>query len=295
MKSHLALLAAVLTASCSSTNTTASPSQKDAGISASASIGAKGGVIATNDGTATLTVPAGALGTNTMITITPGTSNVAGAIGQVWEIGPTGTQFSVPVTLTLAYTAAELGGRQAAQLAVGTVVGAAWQPITAASVDTSAHTVSGQTMHLSPYAVTYTVTDAGAQSCSVVVNSLCGGCSSGPCTGALPYAVCVQGVTTAPTMGTPTCATEPSCTCVAARSCSIASAAAPCVGCSSGPCTGALPYASCSPGVSTAPIMGTPACIMPPSCSCVATPDGGTDAGPPLDAGTTVVTTPDAE
>jgi hypothetical protein len=42
------------------------------------------------------------MSTSVTITITPSTSSVPGAVGQVWEIGPTGTQFSVPVTLTLA-------------------------------------------------------------------------------------------------------------------------------------------------------------------------------------------------
>ena len=74
-------------------------------------------------------------------------------MGPIWEFGPTGTQFATPVTLTLAYTNAELGGMPAASFAVSTVVGNAWQPLAATVVDTSAQVMSGQTTHLSPYAL----------------------------------------------------------------------------------------------------------------------------------------------
>jgi hypothetical protein len=174
MKIGLALmLTAVVTASCSSSSNTARPSHNDAGGQdaiarpdgsgsgtdggshkpVSASIGATGGTVKTSDGTATLNVPAGAVGTAVTITIMPSTSSVPGAVGQVWEIGPTGTQFSMPVTLTLAYTDAEFGGKPAADFAVSTVVDNAWQPIAATLVNPSARTISGQTTHLSPYAL----------------------------------------------------------------------------------------------------------------------------------------------
>jgi hypothetical protein len=125
-------------------------------------------VLATTDGAAKVNVPAGALTTSTVITITPATSSVPGAVGQVWEIGPTGTQFSVPVTLTLAYADSELGTMPATAFAVSTVVSDTWQPIAATVVNTSEHVISGQTTHLSPYALSAvvqptigTISDAG--------------------------------------------------------------------------------------------------------------------------------------
>jgi hypothetical protein len=159
------VVVAVLTASCSTSNNIGASAVNDAGIpdsttngdasgsSASASIGVSGGVVATGDGSVRLSIPAGAITTTTTITITPSTSSVPGYVGQVWEIGPTGTQFSVPITIALAYSDAELAGKPVAGFSVSTVVGNAWEPIAASVLDTAAHVMSGQTTHLSPYAV----------------------------------------------------------------------------------------------------------------------------------------------
>jgi hypothetical protein len=124
-----------------------------AGTSAEATIGPAGGSVATADGRVRLTVPAGALGASTMITIAAGTSSVPGALGPIWEIGPSGTQFAAPVTLGLEYTDIELAGHDPNSVAVSTVVGGTWQAITMPTRDTTMRIISGQTTHLSPYAL----------------------------------------------------------------------------------------------------------------------------------------------
>ena len=199
--------AAVLTASCSASSSKAvagagGGTDAGPGSPASASIGTSGGTVTTSDGSATLTVPAGAVSATTAITITPSTLTVPGAVGQVWEIGPTGTQFATPVTLTLAYTDAELGGKPAADFAVSTVVGSGWQPIAAGVVNTAAHVITGQTTHLSPYALSSLVqsSDDGGLStngpnCPVTPPSAGDFCNfSGPCSWNEPngydYAYC---------------------------------------------------------------------------------------------------------
>jgi hypothetical protein len=87
------------------------------------------------------------------VSITPIASPVAGAVGPVFEIGPTGTQFKTPVTIALAYTVAELGGAPAGTFAVSTVVGDAWRPLASPAIDPASSTLSGTTVHLSPYAL----------------------------------------------------------------------------------------------------------------------------------------------
>jgi hypothetical protein len=118
-------------------------------------IGAGGGVVGV-DGV-TVTIPAGALSAPVAITIQrSGESGPAGTLGQVFEIGPTGTTFSQPVTIAFAYSDAELAGLAPSAFAVETISGGSilqWTPLSQIVVDVYAHTIAGQTTHLSPYAL----------------------------------------------------------------------------------------------------------------------------------------------
>jgi hypothetical protein len=118
-------------------------------------------------------VPAGALGTNTTITITPADPPADGAVGTVYEIGPTGTQFSVPVTLTLSYADLDLGGASESSLRVATYGAGGWQILAGASIDTAHKTVSGLTSHLSPY--TLILEDSGAVCATFSLRPFCSG------------------------------------------------------------------------------------------------------------------------
>jgi hypothetical protein len=100
-----------------------------------------------------LVVPPGALDHDVPITITPTSPPAAGSIGQVYEIGPTGTQFAQPASLRFAYTDAELAGQAPSDVAVSTIANGAWVAVADPSVDPSAHTITGTTSHLSPYAL----------------------------------------------------------------------------------------------------------------------------------------------
>lgn len=76
----------------------------------SAVIGPAGGKVATPDGNASLEIPAGALDANTTITIaprsTPGTLTLVA--GTAYRFGPDGTEFKLPVALTLRYDPADV-------------------------------------------------------------------------------------------------------------------------------------------------------------------------------------------
>ena len=92
--------------------------------------------------------PPGALSSVVNISVTEARSAPTGALGTVYEIGPTGTQFGQPVTLTLQYDHdAPSGG-----LAVGTVVDGVWIEL-ASTQDPSTKTVSAVISHLSLYGI----------------------------------------------------------------------------------------------------------------------------------------------
>ena len=128
-------------------------------------VGMTGGAVTSSDGKLALAIPAGAVGGNVTITTEPATPPAAGAVGTVYEIGPSGTQFAMPVTLTLYYAAADVAGMTESSLRVATFAGGSWQILPGAVVDTQNKTVSGVTTHLSPYAI---VTEAAGKTCATV-------------------------------------------------------------------------------------------------------------------------------
>ncbi len=113
-------------------------------------IGPAGGSLASADGKLKVTVPAGALDTEITVTIKAATSPPAGAVGQVYEVGPSGVNFKKPVTVTMSYRDADLGRKPAAVLIVATFASSKWEPMDDIVVDQTAKTVSGTTTHFCP-------------------------------------------------------------------------------------------------------------------------------------------------
>jgi len=122
-----------------------------------ASIGEGGGTIGTGKPGVTVTIPPNALTSPVTITISLSTqSGPDGTIGQVFEIGPTGTMFAEPITIAFDYTDSELAGLAPSDFAVETIsanTALPWTPLSQIVVDVYAHTIAGQTTHLSPYAL----------------------------------------------------------------------------------------------------------------------------------------------
>jgi hypothetical protein len=100
-----------------------------------------------------VTIPPGAVTQSFTVTITPVAAPAPGAIGQVFDIGPTGTQFELPVRIGLPAESVELAGLSSAEVALCTVVDGGWQALPGHFVDSNAVTVGGTTTHLSPYAL----------------------------------------------------------------------------------------------------------------------------------------------
>jgi hypothetical protein len=136
-------------------------------------IGPGGGTVGV-DGV-TVTIPPNALTSTLAITVQrSGQLGPDGTIGQVFDIGPTGTTFAVPITIAFNYADAELAGLAPSEFAVETTSGGSgmWTPLSQIVVDIYAHTIAGQTTHLSPYALVQqglgggTVEDASASQVS---------------------------------------------------------------------------------------------------------------------------------
>ncbi len=152
-------------------------------------IGAAGGTVASSDATIDVKIPAGALSKDTTVTIEVAAATATGAIGNVYEIGPTGTTFTAPVTMTFHYASLDLGGHQPAELRVATEVAGAWQPLAGPAQDASARTVSGTTTHFSKYAI---VSDGSAVPCTS--DSMTKTCDAGtPNTGPCGPSTCIHG------------------------------------------------------------------------------------------------------
>ncbi|MFI5154177.1 MAG: hypothetical protein ACHQET_12630 [Chitinophagales bacterium] len=73
------------------------------GNSVSQTIGPSGGSITSSNGAVQLTIPAGALSANTIITIQPVTNECPGGLGLGYDFLPNGTQFAKPATLSFQY------------------------------------------------------------------------------------------------------------------------------------------------------------------------------------------------
>ena len=141
------------------TSVTATSSGKSATatitVVAGSLIGAAGGTVRSSDGNVSAVIPAGALAQPTPITIAPAAISPASAVvvpGSAYKLGPSGTQFAQPVTVTIKYDpAAVRAGTPQEVLGLYTAGAASWSAIAGGTVDTVAHTVQGTTTHFSDF------------------------------------------------------------------------------------------------------------------------------------------------
>ena len=128
------------------------------GASAALLLDGTGGSLSSTGGGITVTVPPGALGGPTEVTLVEITSTAPGAVGTAYRIGPEGLVLLAPVTLTFA--APE--GLATADLTVSTQLGgtgaAFWLRVPGVIRDEDARTVSVEVEHLSDWALTTTTT-----------------------------------------------------------------------------------------------------------------------------------------
>jgi len=117
-----------------------------------ATIGAAGGSVSSPDGRLALTIPPGALASNTVISIEPITNMAHGKIGSAYRLTPEGQSFLTPVTLKFTYTDQDLEGTSVEALGIAFQTAAGfWQWAGDAAVDTTAKTVSIGSSHFSDW------------------------------------------------------------------------------------------------------------------------------------------------
>ncbi len=123
----------------------------------SKTIGSAGDTLSLPGASAALTVPAGALSTNTVIVMSASTAPVPmpGIPGMTYTFTPAGARFLQPVTITLKYDPATLAaGFSEANLCIGQLLNGVWAitpGMGRCTVDTSAKTVSTTITHFSDY------------------------------------------------------------------------------------------------------------------------------------------------
>jgi hypothetical protein len=120
-------------------------------------IGAAGGVLTTADGMLSLDIPAGALTGETAITVSavkeqlPGMGEWAPAI----ELGPDGTTFEKPVTLTMSFDGSKLPlGIPPSAIGLYTWKDGSWEPVAGSFVNVTDNTVTAPISHFSTYILT---------------------------------------------------------------------------------------------------------------------------------------------
>lgn len=114
-----------------------------------------------SNGRATVTIPAGALDADTRISVEAPSGSLPAAPtgyqilgGTAYDLGPSGTTFSTPATLTLTYNASSVPtGTASSSIGVYTVASGLWQPVAGSAVDEANHKVTVPLAHFSVYAL----------------------------------------------------------------------------------------------------------------------------------------------
>ncbi len=115
-------------------------------------IGPAGGSLTA--GSLRVDVPAGALAEETTVSATPISATAPGARGQALRLGPEGATFSLPVTLTFAYTDDDLAGTSPEALLIAFQHGSGvWAVPGDVTLDAASRTVSVETTHFSDWSM----------------------------------------------------------------------------------------------------------------------------------------------
>jgi hypothetical protein len=119
----------------------------------SQTIGAAGGTVMSEDSLFTLTIPAGALASDTLITVQPITNTAWGGIGMGYRLTPHGLHFAAPVSLAFKVAPADLEGGAPSFLNV-TVQDdeGLWYILKNRTYDNGTATITSTTNHFSDYA-----------------------------------------------------------------------------------------------------------------------------------------------
>ncbi len=121
-------------------------------------VAASGGTAATPDGKARVDVPSGAVSDSVVLSVATAPDSLLPSasdsrlVGPAYEYLPDGTQFSKAVQISIVYDPANVpSGASEGSIRLHTVQDGQWVPVTGSTVDTTIHTVTGQSTHFSIY------------------------------------------------------------------------------------------------------------------------------------------------
>lgn len=124
------------------------------GTPAATMVPTTGARLTSADGRLTVDVPADALAAPQTLTLQPIGNEAPGGVGVAYRLGPEGTTFAKPVTLTFTYSDAELVGSTATGLGIGYQdAQGQWNAIKAATHDPTTKTISVVTTHFSDWSL----------------------------------------------------------------------------------------------------------------------------------------------
>lgn len=147
-------------------------------------IGPEGGMVVSPDRKLTLVVPAGALGVRVHVTIDLAEAWPSGALGPVFEVRPSGTTFSTPVTFVYRFQPGDIAPFAAADVELAVASGSLWTPLPT-TVDMAMGTASAQATHLSTYGLIGSG-DAGSVDASIDAQGGAAGAGGAPPTASRP-------------------------------------------------------------------------------------------------------------
>lgn len=121
-------------------------------------IGINGGRLISSDKKVEIIIPAGALPSETMISIQPVTNLSISGIGKTYRFEPSGLKFLVPAKLVFHYTDQDTADGSPQLMSVSTQdAKGSWLRLTNVKVDTELKTVTGTTMHFSEFAMSWAI------------------------------------------------------------------------------------------------------------------------------------------
>jgi hypothetical protein len=134
------------------------PKGKPDGEAVSETIGKNGGRIVSSDKKTELIIPAGALTSETIISVQPVTNLAASGFGKTYRFEPSGLHFLKPAQLVFHYTEedAQDGSPQMMSISTQDEKGS-WFRIEKPMLDTIAKTITSTTLHFSEFATTFDI------------------------------------------------------------------------------------------------------------------------------------------
>lgn len=123
---------------------------KPTGPMTTQTIGPSGGTLSSSDGRLTLTIPAGALSRETVLTVEPVENTAPNGVGRGYHFGPAGTQFVKSATWTYRYEPEEINGISTEAVAmVMQKPDHTWRFTQGAKVDPATQTITSTIHHFS--------------------------------------------------------------------------------------------------------------------------------------------------